>query len=204
LSGVTISNNESLLGGGVYSGADDVIADDKTVVTGNATHDGGSGGGCYCTSDWLGGTFESNTAATGGGVYLWGSGQLDGVTIEGNLATALGGGVLMDVYTEIHNSVITANASDGVGGGIGTTEYDPPYDTLVADSTITANAASVSGGGARVQMTFESDNCDWGEKATDNTPDDVSFVDPDGDIRSYDGLGAGEDFICDLDPGRCR
>ena len=112
----------------------------------------------------------------------------------------------MGPYTEILNSVITANTSDVDGGGIATTVDDDVFDfpTSVADSTITANVASESGGGAYLQMTFESSNSDWGEKATENDPDDVTLVPDDGDVVSYDEFGAAEDFVCNLDPGRCR
>jgi len=142
----------------------------------------------------------------GGGIYLVGSSRLDGVTVEGNHATDLGGGVVVDYLSEIRNAVITANVSDLVGGGIGTEMSDlgTIYAALVADSTITANVASVSGGGAHVQGPFESDNCDWGEKATQNDPDDVTLVTLAGVVRSYDGFGAAEDFVCNIDPGRCH
>jgi hypothetical protein len=208
LSGTTISNNESANGGGVWTMWDtDVTADDKTVLSGNSTHDGGYGGGAYCACDWTGGHFESNTATYGGGLVLYGSSDVaDGLTIEGNHATELGGGILMNGYTELRNSVVTANTSDVAGGGIGTNTAtaDASTPTKVKDSTITENVATESGGGAQVAMTFSSDNCDWGEKATDNDPDDVTLLTVDGDLLSYDGYGAAEDFSCNIDPGRCH
>src|SRR5205085_11223719 len=133
--GVTISNNESEIGGGVAAG--EVIADDKTVVTGNSTHDGGSGGGAY-VGDWTGGRFESNTATMGGGVSLGYGGSFVGATVEANHATDLGGGLVMDAYSEITNSVITAKTSDKVGAGNGTVKDDTDgHNAYVAGHTVT-------------------------------------------------------------------
>ena len=80
----------------------------------------------------------------------------------------------MGPYTEILNSVITANTSDLVGAGIGTLPVDTEaWTALVRDSTITANVASVSSGGAHVELHFESDS---GGEALDELLDDLAPV----------------------------
>ena len=209
LSGVTVSDNRGGRGAGVHAGRD-VIADDDTLITGNRTWTAGLGGGLVVDvwGTWTGGTVEGNSAARGGGVLLKSGSQLTGVRVQGNHATDSGGGVYMYEGAEISESVITENESDAVGGGVGTERPAPDRprleDVVLRSSTITANVAAVSGGGAYAQMSLRSEACDWGEGAMDNGPDDVAFS-WDGNDVSYDDFGAAEDFVCDLeDEGTCE
>jgi hypothetical protein len=205
LNGVTISNNRAGRGAGVYAGWQ-VIADDKTLLTGNRTwptKPGGSGGGLSMNGTWIGGTIEGNSSEVGGGVLLETGADLSGAVVRGNRATVSGGGVFMLTDAEISDSVITENASDRLGAGIGTIHNDRG-DVFVRSSTINANVAAVSGGGAFAAMSLHSKGCDWGEDATDNEPDDVGFR-WSGGFVSYDDFGAAEDFVCDLeDLGTCE
>jgi hypothetical protein len=212
LSGVTVSNNRGGTGAGVYASGD-VIADEETLIASNRTWTGGWGGGLAVPgtsrATWTGGIFEGNSAERGGGVYLkMGSDlpgvgpELVGVVVRENRATDAGGGVYAWSGAKVIDSLITENVSDGVGGGIAT-EHRGRDDVLVRSSTITANVAAVSGGGAYLGMSLRSEACDWGEDATDNEPDDVAFS-WDGSDVSYEDFGAAEDFVCDLTVGTCE
>ncbi len=207
LTAVTISNNVAGTGGGAYIGIG-ATADDATVVSGNSTHDGGTGGGVAIEDAvWRYGTIEDNTATYGGGVALLSEGELRNATVQGNRATVSGGGVWMeDVDTAVHDSTISSNTSDGVGGGIGTEARDTMSSeaALLANVAITSNTAAVAGGGARVEMNLESEQSDWGTGATENVPDDVSLYWDEAEEVTYDGFGATEDFVCAVRDSVCE
>ena len=215
LNAVTISNNVAGDGGGVFMRLD-VTADDKTVVSGNSTHEGGAGGGVaidiasssgeYYFPDhpatWRYGTIEGNTASYGGGVALLDECILRDATVQGNSATVSGGGVwIEDFQVTVRDSTISSNSSDGVGGGIGTD--DTSGTPLLENVAITSNTAKVAGGGARVEMNIESVGCDWGAGGTENSPDDVSVY-ADKEEVSYDLFGALEDFVCTVSELVCE
>jgi predicted outer membrane repeat protein len=125
LNNVTISNNSaSNSGGGLYADAsltltNSLIADNFTTT--------------------------SNFGGSGGGLYLYGSGQtftLTNVTISGNLAenvndNAPGGGILLadQAILNLNNVTIAGNTSDGAGGGI----YAQNLTTVNTRNTIIGN-----------------------------------------------------------------
>jgi predicted outer membrane repeat protein len=205
LSGVTVSNNEAAdAGGGIYVSAT-VIADDKTVVTGNTTS--GFGGGIYATGTWQYGTIEGNTAAYGGGMAIPSGAQARDVLIEANTATTAGGGVYMSRDSQVHDSQILSNVSTGGGGGIYATYTSSAYQAVVADCTIESNVAATEGGGALiVNMGFQSISTDWGSGATDNDPDDLVFYATTSttDPVTFSDLETAEDFVCDVGDATCE
>ncbi len=214
LTAVTISNNVAGDGGGAYVRMP-TTADDKTVVSGNSTSEGGTGGGVVVElasssgeyyfpeqpAAWRYGTIEDNTASYGGGValdaYGWPGCELTDATVQGNHATVSGGGLWIDATViKVRNSTISSNTSDGVGGGIGTNDATSGTAVL-GNVVITSNTAKVAGGGARVEMNLESEQCDWGTGAADNVPDDVSLYSDEAEV-TYDEFGALEDFVCSV------
>jgi hypothetical protein len=211
LTGVTISNNVSDRGGGAYLVWCTALADDDTVVSGNSTSGNfGQGGGVAVEyAAWSYGTFEDNTASFGGGVALIES-ELHDATVQDNHATLSGGGVWMhDTFAEVYDSTISSNTSDDVGGGIGTgtsTRCNPgSCFALLSNVVIQNNTAKVAGGGARVELDFQSDACDWGAGVTENSPDDVSLYSEEAEEEvTYDEFAAPEDFVCTVSDLVCE
>ncbi len=123
-------------------------------------------GGAVLLLSWGGGTlhavsteFHGNRAANGGAVAIEGFGtpsvDLEGCTLDGNMATEAGAAVLLLPMGE-----------------------DATATALVTESTLTSNvaggascgAASLSSTGGAVLTSVDSD---WGAGTTDNGPDDV-------------------------------
>ena len=108
-----------------------------------------------------------------------------------------------DDATWVFDSTISSNTSDGVGGGIGTDDMRSTVAAILENVVITSNTAKVAGGGARFEMNVESDHCDWGDGATDNSPDDVSLYADEEEV-SYDAFTAYEDFVCTVSDLVCE
>lgn len=123
LSGLTIANGQSTLGGGVYLGAGDVLNITNSALVGN-TATGGAGGGVY----------------NDGGAL-----SLASVQVSANTASGAGGGVYnRDGTLSLASVVILQNeAAGGEGGGV----RFAGSSLTVAASTIRENLASANGGG---------------------------------------------------------
>lgn len=148
LRGLTLTNGESSLGGGVYcSGASPTIA-------ANVIHDNeaGKGGGVYCGSHssptLSNNTIRANDASgllgCGGGLFCsLSSPSLSGNTIVGNTSYLSGGGLYCNNSSPtLTNDLLAGNVSAGFGGGIACVLSSP---RLVND-TISGNSAPTGGG----------------------------------------------------------
>jgi hypothetical protein len=207
LSGVTISNNVAYRGAGAFVEGSDATADEGTLVTGNTTYDGGSGGGVYIRQgQWRYGVIEGNEASRGGGIGLDLRGVLADATLQANRATTSGGGMwIAHPSANVHDTTIAWNESDGVGGGIGTEAYDSTSLALLLERvTITSNVAATAGGGARLEMNLQCDDCDWGSGATENSPDDISLYWEEAKEVTYDAFTGPEDFVCVVQESVCE
>jgi parallel beta-helix repeat protein len=121
---------------------------DGTVNLGGSAHD--AGGGVYAVTATVtlsNNTILSNTAATGGGLYLYGSRSImSGNIISANLAKLYdGGGLYMENSTADLNGNILSNntASGGHGGGL----YVSASSISFGRNTLSGNLARYSGGG---------------------------------------------------------
>jgi hypothetical protein len=166
------------LGGGLFFDANSVVAITDCNVSGNTTvfkrnQYTGYGGGIYCrgviSADIVDCNVSDNSSPIGGGLYALGSSLdvQDSNFVEN--AAYVGGGVLtIKGKANIARSVINGNTASpladpnttfdpnniaafvgilfGSGGGL----YSFETDALIADSVITRNAATGSGGGIYV------------------------------------------------------
>jgi hypothetical protein len=148
LSGITIANGYSGIGGGVYCDHSSPMIS-HCMVTGNSA--GGYGGGFYCTYSNLKishCTISGNIADQydGGGICCyWSSLTINNSIISGNSATDdCGGGIFNKRYSDLHikNCMITGNVAR-FGGGIYLEEHSEPY---ICNSTFASNSASSDGG----------------------------------------------------------
>jgi len=196
IEGLTLTGgkNESFGGGIDAFGHTGSLELRDAVLEGNEASFGG--GGAFQSSDGyrLTGTTVRDNVATegGGGLFLDSEGELDGLTIETNDAEYGGGVAAGETTSSATDLEITGNTADR---GAGIYVYGGSALTVVT-SAITSNVATTGGGGAVVASdadnTLISDDCDWGEGATDNDPDDI-YLSWD---SQYD-WGAGASFTCE-------
>ena len=148
LSGITIANGYSGIGGGVYCDHSSPMISHCTV-TGNSA--GGYGGGFYCTYSDLKishCTISGNIADQydGGGICCyWSNLTINNSIVTGNSATDdCGGGIFNKRYSDLHikNCMITGNVAR-FGGGIYLEEHSEPY---ICNCTFASNCASSDGG----------------------------------------------------------
>ena len=121
---------------------------DGTVNLGGSAHD--AGGGVYAitaTVTLSNNTIFSNTAATGGGLYLYGSRSImSGNIISTNIATLYdGGGLYMEnSAADLNGNILSDNiASGGHGGGL----YVSASSVSFGGNILSGNTARYSGGG---------------------------------------------------------
>jgi CSLREA domain-containing protein len=121
LTGVEVSDNQGLLGGGIFSF--DSLTISNSTVSGNHTGSSGFGGGLFVIGDLkvTNSTISDNQAGGGGGLLLIGDGTMTmtGSTITGNSATgaSFGGGIANTSATITIRSTI-------IGGNTATTGPD--------------------------------------------------------------------------------
>jgi len=159
-------NSADYEGGGLFA-LQAVVELDDTPVSDNTAVDRG-GGAALQDSLLDGGTFDGNSASSGGGVYLTGSagGGLSGATVTDNTATASGGGVYIDSDDmELDAVDITGNTATIYGGGV---SVDGGAGLLIGSSTIDGNDAQIGGGIALDQVNSASIE---GSDISDNTAD---------------------------------
>ncbi len=151
ISGLTITGgNADREGGGISSGENLTVAD--SVITGNQA---GRGGGIYHRTHYLTvlrSTVSGNTAVggpvvgSGGGILNFGDAAILDSTLSGNTAPT-GGGLYMLAFlpdtTLVRNSTISGNEASIAGGGI----YNFFGHMIVEHSTITNNTAPAGKGG---------------------------------------------------------
>jgi hypothetical protein len=176
LNGGTLSGNVANQDGGAiaaYTGSIVTISQDSaaTSITGNSAPNGHGGGivsGSGGNVDIVDGTISGNSAVSGGGVAVKGTGTgasagaltMSGGTIGGsgtaNTATVNGGGVYIYYYGTfgMTGGTISYNtAGAGGGGGValyGASSASPCTFTMSGSSTISNNSATGQGGGVFV------------------------------------------------------
>ena len=158
--GGTISNNTSSTnGGGVSIGFGGVFEmHGGTIAGNNTTGDWSNGGGVSIGSDGMfemhGGTISNNTASTGGGVNVSGTGAsftMHGGTISNNTSSSNGGGVSIGFggVFEMHDGTIAGNNATGDGSSGGGVHIGFGGNTFVMHggtiSNNTGGGVSVSG-----------------------------------------------------------
>lgn len=146
LSGGKIANCKSVDGGAVFMTAgtftisgDGIIEDCEATDTGGAVYLGGG------TLNVEGGTIQNNIAVNGGGIYL-NNGTLNATngTITKNEASVLGGGALVNGGTvHMRGTNITYNTATDSGGGIAVINGN--YN--MAGGSVDNNTASINTGG---------------------------------------------------------
>ena len=148
ISGLTISDGNSMGGDGAGIRNAGTLALSNVVVSNNTTNGAltGRGGGVFSISGDLtirDSTVSGNSATKGGGIYSPASVTIINSTLSGNRADFIGGGIYMLGGTAtITNSTLSGN-SGNLGGGIGTIE-----GTIdIAFSTVANNTAFNGGGG---------------------------------------------------------
>jgi hypothetical protein len=194
LVGVLVQDNRADgAGGGLFAQATDVVIDETSEVSANAST---TGGGAYLVfGSVTGGLFRENNASSGGGVYLY-EASLQGVDVVGhvadfgagvyvtgagritlgsvvdNQANLSGGGVFVEPYSSVVvDSVVLTDNRAGLGGGI----HGEDAAIEVETCTIHRNVGDGAGGGAAIFAggTLSSVATDWGEGVDDNVPSDV-------------------------------
>jgi hypothetical protein len=147
ISGVTIENGHSSIGGGIYNFYGTLTLTNSRVSDNSATSGGAGGLLNYSgTVALINSTVSGNSApASGGGVYSFnGTLTLSNSTVSGNIAYQ-GGGIL-NSYADLRliNSTVSGNnASYNNGGGV----YNYQGALTLTSSTVSGNSAAYSGGG---------------------------------------------------------
>lgn len=141
ISGLTIQNGTSEVGGGIHNAG--------TLTLYNISlsqNEGLFGGGIYNegTLTVINGTISGNSSLIGGGILNSGTLTLTNSTVSGN-TTSFGAGGIANLGTlTVTNSTISRNSAGSNGGGI----YSQPGGMLtLTNSTVSGNSAPVSGGG---------------------------------------------------------
>ena len=152
----TINNNTSFCGGGGIE-SNGILTVTNSIVSSNTTHDciGGAGGGGIDGKNMtiVNTAIISNTSDLGGGLQGWGTMNLSGSIVSGNIAYAGGGvlnqnGALTIAYSTISDNRATWAGVDGTGGGILNNG-----SLTMTNSTVSGNSAIASGGGIEVFLT---------------------------------------------------
>lgn len=159
LTGVTLTRGKppsGTDGGGAYMDRGGILS--NCLVQGcNAPMQ--SGGGAYVNG---GGRiydcrFASNSASSGGGVYLnydyIATGRVAGCTFYGNSSANMGGGAYMNFAGELERCRVISNGSASGGGGIYISQKGVVRNTLLA-----GNSAQ-TGGGVGFSYATELENC---------------------------------------------
>ncbi len=151
--GMTIRDNSAMYGGGLALEGTGVEVSDSDISDNSATS---YGGGVivweYAPGAWLAGLLiDNNDAPEGGGVYFDGvvGATLDECDLTNNTADSNGAGIyLLGSSLSIDQGSFTSNQASGLGGAI-----------LLSGSTLSAFSTN------------------WGERSTDNGPDDLYLLD---------------------------
>ncbi|MCL1950039.1 MAG: hypothetical protein FWF59_09945 [Turicibacter sp.] len=158
LASVNLSSNTAQNGGGWYANQATLTVDkgipagqNSTIGSNTATQNGG--GGYLANVGTLfdkGANYTSNTAGSGGGIYVaGGKGHLYGSTITQNITSANGGGIYVDTSSFVFSKglTLTHNKSRlGKGGGAYVLGQ-----FITAEVEIHYNSAAVCGGGVCVE-----------------------------------------------------
>ncbi len=168
--GMSISNNTAMYGGGVALEGDGVTLSDSDIFDNVASDQGGGGMvWSYATNAVLEGlTIDSNSASEGGGLYF-------------ELATGI----------SLSECDITNNTGELEGGGILVETGSVSFDGGSVTSNVTTDGDA--GGAWLTASTLDSVDTDWGERKTDNSPVDI-YVD---DVATSFAFNGRSSFSCD-------
>lgn len=156
ITGVTIANGKSPLGGGGISNGSTLTLANSTV-SGNTAGGGNNGGGIhnYGTMTVTNSTITGNNAPSneGGGIYNYHVTTVTNSTVSGNSAIS-GGGIASESGTvNLTNSTVSGNYASGTNGAILNTA------TLnMTNSTVANNTTPGSVGGIRNDGTLNMKN----------------------------------------------
>jgi CSLREA domain-containing protein len=155
MSGLTIQHgritDEEDRGAGIYNLGKLALSD--VAITDNVSQGGGGGIGSYRELSIVDSTIANNAALEfgGGGIDSNGKLTITNCTIAGNSTGQNGGGVLITDgnggETLISNTTITANKSEFSGAGIANGSTDTGGKVTILSSTIANNVAEFEGGG---------------------------------------------------------
>jgi len=155
---------------------------------------------------------EVDGAPVSAGMVLYNDGvELDvaGLTLEGGTgyewspgtadADSFGGGVYVHQARVQLSDVVVTGSTARIAGGI----YADQSDLKLTNCAVTANTSS--GGGAFVLQSSAAQviTSDFGEGASDNTPEDVEIPAQDDGGPTYYRYGAGASFTCSVDTRTC-
>ncbi|MCA1622625.1 MAG: carboxypeptidase-like regulatory domain-containing protein [Acidobacteria bacterium] len=127
ISGVTITNGGTTLGGSISGSGGGIFNSAGTVALTNST-------------------VSSNRAISGGGIYnIQGTLTLTNSTVSGNYGGAYGGGIynIAGGTVALTNSTVSGNLADNSGGGI----YNIQGGITLTNSTVSGNTAIFVAGG---------------------------------------------------------
>jgi predicted outer membrane repeat protein len=146
LSGLTISNGVSGLGGGIFLQGGSALTVTNCTLSGNTASIGGgifSGGTLVVTGCTLSGNTATSTTYGGGGIYSAGSpATVSGCTLSGNSAFR-GGGIYSDLGPlTVSGCTLSGNSATAAGGGI----YVGGTATIQNSTSITGNTAPAGSG----------------------------------------------------------
>ena len=145
----TVSNNTAVKnGGGIINNSGNITIQNGSVVSNNTAGNTYAGGGIRNTGTLKidKSTISSNSARNGAGVYNY-NGTLtvqNSSVISGNTATNKGGGVYSKGTLTVKYSTLSGNAAYN---GAGVYVVLGTNNNLIANSTLSGNAASGNGGG---------------------------------------------------------
>ncbi|HEX6898760.1 MAG TPA: choice-of-anchor Q domain-containing protein [Thermoanaerobaculia bacterium] len=154
ISGLSITEGNAPVGGGVYVYNENLTLDDVVITENAATFDGGGlwADGFSMNLTIRDSTISGNTAGNnGGGIYVEDTGGpllIQNTVISGNQAGADGGGVYFydpDDSTTIEGCTISGNTAGNLGGGIYVYDTDGGTHTI-RQTTISGNSALAGGG----------------------------------------------------------
>lgn len=151
ITGGTISSNTSGFGGGII--VDEATLDfSNALVKDNTASSGGGGLNCNSNSTCTlkSGTFENNSASSGGAIHISSAVvNLQGVTLKNNRATGGDGGAAVVWSGTLHMSsgTISGNVASSSGGGI---SYLDSSKGTISGGTISSNTSSGGAGGGGI------------------------------------------------------
>ena len=139
-------------GGGIRNNGELTLTG-GTTLSGNSAGAGDSGGNLYnafgATATLSGTPVNGGSAVTGGGIWNQGTLTLNGVTLNGNTASATGGGLHNFETVEIIGGSVSMNTSVTDGGGIWNNGIVTADGTTISDNMVTGPAPDfvTNGGG---------------------------------------------------------
>ena len=196
-------DNYAQNGGGMYLVQSTIDMAGAWRVTANQAVSSGGGIYIYGDGDLELGELVGNSARYGGGLFVDASGGdvvLNGTILDGNQASERGGGLYAHTSgtLEMTSVSINDNEADDYGGGIWV-----GYTSVTLDNGAVTSNRSSKGGGAYFYETagiggLESISSDWGTGAFDNSSYDVIIS-----TNRYDEYGSSATFTCSQATDEC-